>query len=218
MGDIALLTVIGRLTRDAVFEPLQNSPGRGSVKFTVASSYYVRGQQDRPTAFYECRMFMGQERFNSASQFLKKGRLICAHGELRPRLAPDQQGGQKMWLNLEEVGFEPVGPKPEGQTSAPPQTGGYQQGGYQQGGYTPPPAQAAPPGAEAGLPNGWTQQTDPSSGRPYYVGPQGQTQWEPPAAPPAQAAPPAAPPPATPPPNTPPGAQGGPPGYGGSPI
>jgi single-stranded DNA-binding protein len=205
MGDVALLTAVGRLTRDATAEALQGQQGRFAVKFTVASSHYQKGQQDRPTNYYECRMFMGQDRWTNVSQFLLKGRLVCVWGELRPRLAPDNQGGQRLWLNLEEVDFTPIGPRPEEQ-SAPGQEG---QGASQ------PTRPALPPGAELPLPPGWTQQTDPASGKPYYVSPQGQTQWARPVA--APAAPPAVPPPAVPPPSTPPGGHGAPPGYGGPP-
>lgn len=60
--------------------------------------------------------------------------------------------------------------------------------GYQPG---PPAYQPSPPPPSApGLPPGWQALYDPS-GKPYYVSPQGQTQWHPPSA--SSAPPPPAP-------------------------
>lgn len=61
-------------------------------------------------------------------------------------------------------------------------------------GRAPATPEAAPPPAAA-LPEGWTAHTDPNTGKTYYAGPGGVTQWEAPAPAPA---PEAAPPPAAP--------------------
>lgn len=203
MSDIALIQVVGRLTKDAQAEQVNNQPDRLNVKFTVASSYYQYGQQDRPTAFYECRVFMNRKRWDSMGVDLKKGRTVVIWGELRPRTSAGNDGKEKTWLNVEQGDFAFIGPKPE-QTSSP---GGYQQNTQS---VAPPAGGSAPPGYEAPLPDGWTQQTDPSTQRPYYVGPNNQTQWERPQPPAPAAAPPATPPPAGPPSGPP---AGGPPGY-----
>lgn len=209
MGDMALITVVGRLTKDATAEALQNSQGRVMVKYTVASSYYVKGQDQRPTTFYEVRQFMAQDRFNTISPMLRKAALVMVWGQLRPHETQDQSGQKKIWFNIEEAEFSALEPKKnDGQQPA-------NQGGGQ------PPAQSR-------------YATDPKY--PGYYFDRQQNQWiqgaipqdAPPPPPPAPPAPPAGPPagtppgyqpgPAAPPPSVPP-AQGGynnpPPGYAG---
>jgi len=212
VGDVALIQVVGRLTKDAEAEALQNNADRVSVKFTVASNYYEKGKDQRPAAFYEARMFMPRDRFNNVSQFLRKGAAVLLYGQLRPRETQDQSG-KKTWLNVEECDFAPLeapkaGAQPiaSGPAAAPapsqyvtdPKYPGYyfdrQTNQWVQG--NPPVAAPPPPPAPPAQP-------------PLYQ-------------PPAPSAPPAAPPgwnpggaPSAPPAAAPPASGGG--GYGGPP-
>lgn len=108
MGDVALIQVVGRLTKDAEAEALQNNADRVTIKFTVASNYYEKGKDQRPAAFYEARMFMPRDRFNNVSQFLRKGAAVLLYGQLRPRETQDANGQKKTWLNVEECDFAPL--------------------------------------------------------------------------------------------------------------
>jgi len=210
MGDVATAQVIGNLTKAAAGETLQNN--RVRAKFTVASSYYERGQDQRPKAFYECQLFCSQERWTQIQNFLTAGAKVGVWGQLKPRLSTGNDGTSKLWLNLDVDDFTMLGSKeggggaPQGQGQAQGQAQG---GGAPQGQGGGAPAGGSPPGADPPLPQGWQQQQDPATGRAFFTGPNGQSQWDRPATSPPSGGPPGAPPAAQ--------APGG--GYGGgSPI
>lgn len=204
MGDIALVTVIGNLTKDATATPLDNDPSRLKIQFSLASSYYQRGQDQRPKAFYNVTMWMNQSRWGSVSQFFRQGSQLCVWGELRPRTGQDG----KTWLNVDQAQFTFVGGRDNQQGGGQPQAAQPPAQPYGQPAAAAPAAPAQPPAAPAAPPQqryitnpqypGWYQDT--STGQWY----EGQ---------PPDATPPAGPPPASPPPGgAPPGTPtGGPP-------
>lgn len=205
MSDIALITIVGNLTQNATATPLEQNPQRVRVDFAVASSYYQKGQQERPKAYYQTRIWMSQERWAKVSTMLIKGAKVLVHGELRPRLST-YEGKERLWNNVEEAQFTMMGPKPEGVAGGHPQGGG---GPPQGGGYDAP--QGAPPQQDR-------YRTDPNHPGWYYdtqtsQWAQGAVPAQAPSGPPP--GPPQGPPQDGPPPSTPPPAGGAPPGQPG---
>jgi len=187
MGDMAVLTFTGRLTRAATSTPLDSNPNVHVLKFSVASSYYDFKKRDRTPVFYEVRIVGPGQRIEKKLQFLSKGAPVFVTGKFQPRT--DENG--KVWMNVEDAEFEPQGPpNKEGGQNSGGQGGGY--GGEQTS--AQPPAGYEPPADT--LPAGWRKEHDPQSGRDFYVGPDGTSQWERPKAKPPgpPAGPPAGPP------------------------
>jgi single-stranded DNA-binding protein len=156
MGDVATIQVFGNLTKAAEPKPIEKNPDRLRVRFTVASSFYRRGQQERPKAFYGVTLWMNRTRWDTVSQFLQQGSRVFVWGELRPNTGNDG----RLYLEIEEGGFTPAGPAvngaPMGMVQAPQQPAS--QGRYVDDGkypgyvldtqdnkYVPKPQGAAPP-------------------------------------------------------------------------
>ena len=215
MGDIAIVTVVGNITKDAQITPKESDPGQLKIDFTLASSYYA-GSDQRPKGFYNVRMWTNRDRWSKISQFFSRGNNMLVSGELKPRT--DEQG--RTWLNIEgSVTFTPLGGG-QGQDNKPQQQQQqqqqYQQPQYQQPASAPPGAGGyAQPQAPPPAPPSSRYKTDPSYPGWYQDTQTGQwLQGNPPAPqPPNQ--PSNTPPPATPPPGygTPPGTSPGAPPF-----
>jgi len=181
MGDMASITITGRLTKDAVFEQLPNSQAH-AAKFAVANNFYDYATKGTSSAFYEVRIVFGAARVDKVRQLLVQGRLVGVSGHLRPRTSPEG----KTWLNVDAQDFDLVGPPP--QDGQAPQREPWDRA-PQQAPTQPPYRQQAPP------------QAPPQGGQwapPPQAPPQG-GQWAPPVqAPPQQMPPPQSPPQAPP--------------------
>lgn len=170
MGDYARIQVYGRLVDDAEIRAQENRPDSYIVTFRIGSSYWDGARKERKSQYFGVRLFASQRSVDRYRTQLRKAEPVTVWGQLQAR-----DGDRKTFLDIDRAGFEYHGEirvrKDQGQQSTP---------------------------SAQSLPEGWREDVDPRSGRKYYVGPNGQSQWESPAPPPLSG-PPTGPPPGAPP-------------------
>ena len=155
-----LITVVGNLVADP--EPRVSQAGKSWVTFRLASTPRVRDKQsgdwsDGEALFLGCRAF-GEHADNIAAS-LTKGTRVIVQGRLTQRSYTDNQGQQRVSLDLE---VDAIGPELRWAQAQVTRAQG-QQGGA--GGGTWPQANSAPSWDENGGQGGFP---DPGGFDSYY--------------------------------------------------
>jgi len=102
MGDLAVATVVGRLTRDA--ELKYTNSGQAICSFSVATNSRVKkGDQwgDEPN-YWDVDLW--GKKAESLNQYLTKGKLVAVHGDIRQdKWEKDGQQRMKVRINANDV-------------------------------------------------------------------------------------------------------------------
>ncbi len=162
MGDLAVATVVGRLTRDA--ELKYTNSGQAICSFSVATNSRVKkGDQwvDEPN-YWDVDLW--GKKAESVNQYLTKGKLVAVHGDIRQdKWEKDGQQRMKVRINANDVQLvgggqgggegRSSGPgegrgdnrgygRPEPRSDSGPSSG---RGGYQGRDQSRPPERSSPP-------------------------------------------------------------------------
>lgn len=122
MGDLAVATVVGRLTRDA--ELKYTNSGQAICSFSVATNSRVKkGDQwvDEPN-YWDVDLW--GKKAESVNQYLTKGKLVAVHGDIRQdKWEKDGQQRMKVRINAQDVQLIGSGQGGEGRQSWGGQSG-----------------------------------------------------------------------------------------------
>ncbi len=99
-GDINVVVLVGRLTRNAELRYPQNG-GNASLRFSIAvnrSRRNASGEWEDEANFFDCVYFTRSA--ESLSQYLEKGRQVAIQGELRQSRWEDQNGQSRSRIEI----------------------------------------------------------------------------------------------------------------------
>ena len=99
-GDINVVVLVGRLTRNAELRYPQNG-GNASLRFSIAvnrSRRNASGEWEDEANFFDCVYFTRSA--ESLSQYLEKGRQVAIQGELRQSRWEDQNGQSRNRIEI----------------------------------------------------------------------------------------------------------------------
>lgn len=132
MGDLAVATIVGRLTRDA--ELKYTNSGQAICSFSVATSARTKkgDQWVDESSFWDVDLW--GKRAESINQYLTKGKLVAVSGDMRQdKWEKDGQQRMKVRINANDVQLLGSGQGGGGQGGEGRQSWGGQGGGESRG-------------------------------------------------------------------------------------